>query len=281
MADTALVQSWFVRVGRQEIGVYDEVQLLAFIRGGLTEAQIRPDSADDEFPWLPLGSHPPFATALGEARESGRGRSERKHLRVGSLLVIAAVGSGLGFVLAVMVDHSLKNRAAGNAVAPAPSITGTGGAQPMQLSTGDRAPRVRRRLSGSPIKWRVQVSGAEDATIEPQAGFRRAIPMRGSPWACQYTRETTKDGFLSSPGERLTLECDRGGAAFRTIVACLYDPEDAAAFSDRKEYWHIALGKTLAGPFTGLTVECWHSEGRLQGGTSLPAPRSDFLEGAK
>ena len=48
-----------------------------------------------------------------------------------------------------------------------------------------------------------------------------------------------------------------------------------------KEYWHIALGKTLAGPFTGLTVECWHSEGRLQGGTSLPAPRSDFLEGAK
>jgi hypothetical protein len=137
MADTALVQSWFVRVDRQEVGAFDEVQLLAFIRGGLIEAQIRPGSADDEFPWLPLSSHPPFATALGNAPK--RAPTTTKGRNSGPKPVLHWVNAALAIALVALAAYSMRNGA--RATQPSTQASATRAVDP---------PRPKRRLRSLP-----------------------------------------------------------------------------------------------------------------------------------
>src|SRR6478752_2171730 len=158
MADTVRVENWYLRAGGLQTVPFSEAHLLVLIQGGLVDAQIRPDSAADDFPWLPLDSQAPFAEAARRVRERDAivqpVRSSKPLLYwVNGALVLALAGTLL-----------LHLRGTGPARAdatltPKPTAVGAGSVQ--QLEGGPK------RLNANPIEWTIQVSGEAKSEFEP------------------------------------------------------------------------------------------------------------------
>jgi hypothetical protein len=64
VADTVRAARWHLEILGAPSEPYHDAEVLELIRHGLKSIRIRPEAADDDFPWVPLDSHPPFAAAV-------------------------------------------------------------------------------------------------------------------------------------------------------------------------------------------------------------------------
>lgn len=110
VADTVRAERWHLEILSARSQPYHDAEVLELIRHGLTSIRIRPEAADDDFPWVPLESHPPFAMAVAArgVKPNHPAGAERKHRAPLGWVAASALLTGLCVALyfqAATVPH--------------------------------------------------------------------------------------------------------------------------------------------------------------------------------
>jgi hypothetical protein len=114
---------WYVHRNGETGGPHDAQTIVGWIRGGMRDAVIRPETADPAVAWLPLASDPVFAAALHETAASGATRREPAKTSVrtivtGVILLVLVAMAVLIWLRAAMGERALETTLAASVRAP-------------------------------------------------------------------------------------------------------------------------------------------------------------------
>lgn len=114
---------WFVHRNGETAGPHDEDTIVGWIRSGMREAVLRPDTTDPSSPWMPLASHAAFAAALhekpkGSVPTSSPASTSLRNLVTGLVLLALVAAAILLWLRAVMGQEGLQTSLATAVQAP-------------------------------------------------------------------------------------------------------------------------------------------------------------------
>jgi hypothetical protein len=231
MAHTERVVQWFLRLNGNVEGPFAEDVIVARVRAGMVQGELRPATADDTFPWLPLASHPPFAAALQEALRT----SDKSHQQVVSpsqvspraalsvdavallVMFVAVGGVAAGYVArSISEDETtvpVRTAAAVSSASSSPSLhPPTDPVYQSPKSVGLVHEAAPWRILGTDTSVNLSPRDPPWKYLGP-GDVGEVVPEGHGPWRCRYgpTNFYKSEPGLSGPAASRDLRCSSDG----------------------------------------------------------------------